>query len=204
MTGKLATSQPGLFPQLAKWCNYVTVTTRTDQQDTISGWFAGRLPDDWFTGAPTVTVDNEEITVVGTLSPPELADDASDEAKAAAIQARVKRYREETREQRINIAEEAEYRFRRKVSWGCQVGDKTYLFTTASVPVMTRLRQPERQVLDTLIAAGVARSRSEALGWCVRLVGENESGWIEELRTAFEHVENARAKGPSSRRAGDS
>ena len=194
---------PELFPKHAQLCNHVTVTASAQQHDTIAGWFAGRLPDEWFTGPPTVTVDNEEITVVGTLSPPELGDDASDEARAAAEQARVKRFREETRDHRIDIAEEAEHRFRRKVSWGAKVADKTYLFTTASVPVMTRLRQPERRVLDTLIAAGVARSRSEALGWCVRLVGENESEWIEELRAAFEHVEQARAKGPSSRRSGE-
>src|SRR5436190_9182416 len=181
-------------------CNYVSMTAGAQQQDTIAGWFAGRLPDEWFSGAPTVIVDNEEITVIGPLSPPDLGDDASAEAKAAAEQARVKRFREETRDHRIRIADEAEDRFRRKVSWGASLGGKTYLFTTASVPVMTRLRQPERRVLDTLIASGVARSRSEALGWCVRLVGENESGWIEELRAAFEHVETARAKGPSSRR----
>ncbi|MDQ1397309.1 MAG: hypothetical protein QOG64_2568 [Acidimicrobiaceae bacterium] len=169
-------------------------------QDTIGGWFAGRLPDGWYSSAPSVTVDNEEIVVIGTLTPPELAGDAPDDAKAAAVQARIKRFREETREQRMRIADEAEHRFGRKVSWGAGVGDDTYLFTTASVPVMTRLRQPERQVLDTLIAAGVARSRSEALGWCVRLVGQNESEWIDELRAAFEQVAEVRSKGPSSRR----
>ena len=71
-------------------------------------------------------------------------------------------------------------------------------FTTASIPVMTRLRITERRVLDTLIDAGVARSRSEALAWCVRLVGSNEDSWITELRGAFEHVEQVRSKGPGS------
>jgi hypothetical protein len=169
-------------------------------KDAISGWFAGRLPDEWYSGTPTVTIDNEEILVVGPLALPELEDDASEDARAAAHAARVKRFREDTRDHRMRIADEAEQRFRRKVAWGATVGDQTYLFTTYSVPVMTRLRQPERRVLDTLIAAGVARSRSEALGWCVRLVGENEGDWITELRAAFEHVEQARAKGPSSRR----
>jgi hypothetical protein len=177
------------------------VTDTSTSKDAISGWFAGRLPDEWYTAPPTVTVDNEEILVVGAVSPPELEEGASDDARTAACQARVKRFREETREHRMRIADEAEARFRRKVAWGASVGDDTYLFTTYSVPVMTRLRQPERQVLDTLIAAGVARSRSEALGWCVRLVGENEKQWIDELRAAFEHVEEARAKGPSSRRS---
>jgi len=64
------------------------------------------------------------------------------------------------------------------------------------MPVMTRLRQPERQVLDTLIAAGVARSRSEALNWCVRLVAEKQAEWLKDLKSALQAVEKARAKGP--------
>ncbi|MDQ1442811.1 MAG: hypothetical protein QOG97_3039, partial [Acidimicrobiaceae bacterium] len=92
------------------------------------------------------------------------------------------------------------HRFRRRVSWGATCGDTTQYFTTASAPVMTRLRMPERAVLDTLIDAGVARSRSDALAWCVRLVGQNEAGWIAELRTAFEQVETVRAQGPGSTR----
>jgi len=68
--------------------------------------------------------------------------------------------------------------------------------TTLSLPVMTRLRQPERQVLDTLIAAGVARSRSEALNWCVRLVAEKQAEWLKDLKSALQAVEKARAKGP--------
>jgi hypothetical protein len=71
------------------------------------------------------------------------------------------------------------------------------LFTTLSVPVMTRLRQPERQVLDTLVEAGVARSRSEALAWSVKLVGRNADGWLAELRTALESVQRVREQGPA-------
>src|SRR5216117_3924042 len=74
----------------------------------------------------------------------------------------------------IAIAREAEHRFRKKVSWGATCGDLTELFTTLSIPVMTRLRMPQREVLDTLVNAGVARSRSHALAWCVKLVAENE------------------------------
>ena len=62
---------------------------------------------------------------------------------------------------------------------------------------MTRLRQPERMVLDTLVAANIARSRSDALGWCVRLVGRNADEWLGELREAMEHVDEVRAKGPT-------
>ena len=57
---------------------------------------------------------------------------------------------------------------------------------------------PERQVLDTLVEAGVARSRSHALAWCVRLVGQNESEWIEKLKEALTSVQAARAEGPGA------
>src|SRR5690348_4869561 len=109
----------------------------------MDGWFSGRLPDEW--GTPEITVDREEITVVVTLSAPE-----GDEA----AQGRIARWREETREQRIGIAREAEHRYDRKVAWGAQVGETRVLFTNVAVPVMTRLRQPQRVVLDTLVDAG--------------------------------------------------
>ena len=64
---------------------------------------------------------------------------------------------------------------------------------------MTRLLMEERQLLDTLIQAGVARSRSEALGWTVRLVAENESEWISKLREAMTEVDEVRKQGPASR-----
>ncbi|MDP9333943.1 MAG: hypothetical protein M3Q30_11650, partial [Actinomycetota bacterium] len=127
---------------------------------TLQGWFAGRLPDDWFSGPPAVTADREEILVVGTLAEPEYPEGADESAVAAARRARIQRFREETREQRMRIADEAEQRTGRKVAWGAVCGDERRVFTTLAVPVMTRLRMQERQVLDTLVGAGVARSRS--------------------------------------------
>ncbi len=163
--------------------------------DDAAAWFAGRLPDGWFTESPVVVVDREEITVVGTLPPleGEFADDA---ARAAAESGRISRFREDTREERIEIARQAEHRYGRKVAWGAKLGSTEELFTTLSVPVMTRLRQEERLVLDTLVDAGVARSRSEALAWAVRLVGEHADEWLTELRNAMSKVEDLRAKGP--------
>jgi hypothetical protein len=133
--------------------------------------------------------------VVGQLPPleGEFADDA---ARAAAESGRISRYREETREERIEIARQAEHRYGRKVAWGARIGDTEELFTTLSVPVMTRLRQEERLILDTLVDAGVARSRSEALAWAVRLVGEHADDWLTELRNAMSKVDDLRAKGP--------
>ncbi len=190
---------------LGEVCNHVSMQqniTSADQRAALLGWFAGQLPDGWFTSPPEVTFDNDEILVVGRLPAPELGEDASAETRQVAESARIDRFREDTREQRVRIAEDAQRRFRRKVSWGASCGSTTEQFTTASVPVMTRLRMNERTVLDTFIDAGVARSRSEALAWCVRLVGRNESEWISELRSAFEQVEQVRAQGPKADSAG--
>ena len=215
--------------------------------EEIRGWLTGRLPDDWFEGAPEILIDREEITVIGHLPSPgrpapgggeaapgkgatakataakgATAKDARPkdatakgatakgataegataegtaqraEAEAAAI-GRSRRFREETRDARIEIAREAEHSFGRKVSWGVVCDNYKVMFTTLSIPVMTRLRQSERQVLDTLVDAGVARSRSDALAWCVRLVGEHEDSWLADLREALRHVEQVRAEGP--------
>ena len=172
----------------------------TNESDSeLQGWFTGRLPDGWFTGPPEVTVDSEEILVVGILPDVEVSKDSDDQARAAARGARVDRFREETREARMRIATEAERRFERKVAWGAECGGVRKTFTSLSLPVMTRLRMPERRVLDTLVEAGVARSRSEALAWCVRLVGRHQGDWIEELRSALVHVAEVRGKGPQPR-----
>jgi hypothetical protein len=164
--------------------------------EVLRGWFGGRMPADWFTAPPEIGVDREEITVVGDLAGPRLAAEASPAEVAAAAEGRSRRFREETRQLRIEIAREAEHRFGRKVSWGVTCVGQKVMFTTFSVPVMTRLRQAERLVLDTLVEAGVARSRSDALAWCVRLVGEHQDPWLVDLRTALQKVEQVRAEGP--------
>ena len=169
----------------------------TTEQEQITAWVHGRLPDGWFTGAAEVSVDKEEIVVVGPLATPDGVDagTAAEEAREAAA-GRISRFREETREERIAIAREAEHRFGRKVAWGVTCAGHRALFTHVAAPVMTRLRQPERQVLDTLVEAGVARSRADALGWCVRLVGEHAEDWLAELREAMTSVQKLRTEGP--------
>ena len=164
-------------------------------QEEVQGWFVGRVPDGWFQAAPEVTVDGDEILVVGALDEPDVPEGAS---AATARVARIKRFREETREARMTIADEAQRLFGRTVSWGAAVGEVRRLFTTLNVPVMTRLRLPERTVLDTLVEGGVARSRSEALAWCVRLVGQHQADWIADLKDALTHVQKVRAEGPTS------
>ncbi len=98
----------------------------------------------------------------------------------------------------MEIAREAEHRYDAKVSWGLSVGEHAELWTHVAAPVMTRLRQPQRLVLDTLVDAGVARSRADALAWCVRLVGQHEEDWLGELREAMQSVSDVRSKGPAA------
>jgi hypothetical protein len=164
--------------------------------DDIEGWFTAKLPAGWFAGPPEMISDGEEILVLGTLPDVELAAGTSEEGRAAARSARIDRFREETRDERVRIAREGERQFRRKVAWGARCGDQTKVFTTLSVPVMTRLRMTERSILDTLVAGGVARSRSDALAWCVRLVGMHQADWIQGLREALVKVGEVRSKGP--------
>lgn len=162
-------------------------------RDDIAEWVWSHLPRGWFDDLD-VRVDRDEILIVGSLRP--VADEPDDRCIA--------RFREDTRDRRVEIAKLAERTFRRTISWGAVCGPTERLFTTLSVPAMTRLRQPERAVLDTLIDAGVARSRSDALAWCVRLVGANEETWLRDLREAFEAVERVRATGPAGNPPGES
>lgn len=171
--------------------------TTPEQRARVRGWAAGRVPAEWRVDAGDIRVDDDEILVVVQLDDVDVPEGAAGERDAAEA-GRISGFREETRERRMQIAEEAGEAFGRIVSWGARCGGTTQLFTTASVPVMTRLRIDERLVLDTLVDAGVARSRSDALAWCVRLVGRHEEGWISDLRAAFEHVEAVRARGPTS------
>ncbi len=156
-------------------------------QQQIEQWLTGRLGD-WFEEFEVVT-DREEITVMGRLSEDGLTDE---NARAG----RIARFREQTREERIGIARELERATGRKVAWGVRCGPEERVFTRLSVPVMTRLKQDDRRVLDTLVQAGVARSRSEALAWCVRLVGQHEADWLGELRDAMQSVAAVREQGP--------
>jgi hypothetical protein len=163
----------------------------------VAAWLAGRIPDGWFVEAPQVEIDRDEILVIGRLEQPAL-EEADDEDRRVADRSRIEAWREETRRARIDIARQAEAALDRTVSWGARCGDERALFTTVASPAMTRLRMPERKVLDTLIDAGVARSRSEALAWCVRLVGERQDDWLADLREALQKVQEVRTQGPAA------
>ena len=170
------------------------ITSHSSEE--LRGWLAGRLPQDWFAEEPTVTIDRDEIVIVGRIDEPKTADGIAPDEKAAAVAGRIKQFRVDTRDARIRIARELEHATARKVAWGVVCGDTTRIFTSLAAPVMTRLRQPERQILDTLVDAGVARSRSDALGWCVKLVGKNADSWLSDLRAAMDGVAKVREEGP--------
>lgn len=187
------------------------MSRRSNNDDTtqeIAAWLEGRLPAQWTAaGRPEVSVDREEVVVVLAVEPPgggeetdegTGAGEAGDARRRAAEAGRIAGFRADTRERRIGIAREVEHRFGRSVAWGVRCGGSRELFTHLAVPVMTRLRQPERLVLDTLVEAGVARSRAHALAWCVALVGEHADDWLAELRSALERVRAVRAQGPGA------
>ena len=92
---------------------------------TIKGWFAGRLPDGWFTGVE-VAVEDDQIVVIGAL--PDLKLGTTPEEKEGAAAGRIARFREETREQRIGVAQEAEERFKKYVTWGAKLDSVTKRF----------------------------------------------------------------------------
>ncbi|HYY54079.1 MAG TPA: hypothetical protein VFA01_01750 [Candidatus Dormibacteraeota bacterium] len=165
-------------------------------REEAQGWFAGRVPAGWFSDAPEVLIDREEILVIGRLPDVQVAQGSSEDALAAARSGRIKEFRERTRDERIAIANEAQQRFGRAVSWGARIGDHTEQFTTLSVPVMTRLRLKERELLDALVDSGVARSRSHALAWCVKLVADHQGEWVSELKDTVRRLEELRASGP--------
>ncbi len=163
--------------------------------DEVAAWFAGVVPDGWFETPMSVRADRDEIIVTGTLATPANVPEGKDAGRLAA-QARVSAFREDTRKARMKIAETAQFRWQRHVSWAAACGPVESTFTNASVPVMTRLRFDEREVLDTLIDTGVARSRSEAMAWCVSQVAHHQSEWIGRLREAMTEVDRIRAEGP--------
>ncbi|HEY5120668.1 MAG TPA: hypothetical protein VII84_03745 [Acidimicrobiales bacterium] len=143
------------------------------------------LPGNWFVGAPALSVDDEEVLIVGTLS----------EQSPGGVDPMA--FREATREQRMQIADRLAAVAKRSVAWGASANGVVTIYTSLAIPVMTRLRITEREVLDTLVSAGVARSRSDAASWCVRFVGQRESSWLSDLRSTLEGVSKVRAEGPT-------
>jgi hypothetical protein len=155
----------------------------------ITGWVSGALPPHLYRAVPTIDVDGDEILVVGDVGAPEVPEGLDAPGTAAAEGARISRFREETRDQRIAVARQAEARYGRPISWGASSGATSERFTTVRAPVATRLGLEHRKVLDRLVAAGVARHRGEALAWCVDLVQQNEEAWLTRLQDALDTLQ---------------
>lgn len=170
----------------------------TNVRDETVAWFTGRIPSEWFKSKPEISADRDEVVVVGELPDVKLEAGATEQELGAAREGRIKQFREDTREQRMKIADDVTDKWGRQLSWGVKIAGEITMFTHLSVPVMTRLRLEHRLTLDTLVDAGVARTRSDALAWCVRLVAKNQDAWLRDLREAFNHVEKIRAKGPAA------
>lgn len=160
----------------------VATTKDGDRLEAVNSWFAERLPAAWLSRPAEIELDREEVLVVLPLAA------ASDPAT----------FRDATRDTRIELARQAENRFGVKVSWGTVKGGDRHLFTTLRSALTVPVAMPERRVLDALVAAGVATNRSEAVAWCIRLVGRHESDWLRDLRDAVAAAPAGRREIPSA------
>jgi hypothetical protein len=171
------------------------------KQDELVAWLTERLPANLRGAPPRVLLYDDEVIVL--LSPELVAQvEAEEDARRASERALIERLREETRPLRMQLAELLQPSLGRTVSWGMRVGGSEALFTTRTLPVMTRLDRRERDVLDTLVAAGVADTRSAALAYCVRVFASEHDSWLHEVRGVLEQVQHVRAKFKLRRRQG--
>jgi hypothetical protein len=155
------------------------------REDEVVAIVARRLPPALVALPPLVRRYPDEIVVVLQVEP--TGDPAADHAL-------IERRREETRPARMKVARELERELGAPVSWGMRAGAAEIIFTTRTAPVMTRLGRAEREVLDTLVAAGVADTRSSALAYTVRAFAAEHTAWLAEVRGAIAEVDRVRAR----------
>ncbi|NTW03206.1 MAG: hypothetical protein HGA19_18345 [Oscillochloris sp.] len=161
--------------------------------EDLQSWVAQRLPAALIAGPPQVRRYDDELVIILQVDLP--ADPAAEATQIALL-------REETRTLRIQIARELEYSQKLPVAWGMRAGNTEEIFTSRTIPVMTRLARAERDVLDTLVAAGVAETRSSALAYTVRAFATEHGEWLAEVRQAIAEVERVRARLNTSPRKG--
>ncbi|HEU5102687.1 MAG TPA: hypothetical protein VFU22_26865, partial [Roseiflexaceae bacterium] len=133
----------------------------------LQSWLQERVPANVVSGPPEIAIYDDEAVIVLPLLLPELGRAPEVEERRAAERELIAQRREETRPWRMKLARELQSKLGRAVAWGMRAGESEALFSTRSVPVMTRLGRAERDVLDTLVAAGVADTRSAALAYAV-------------------------------------
>jgi hypothetical protein len=161
-----------------------------------------RLPAQLLAGAPEISIYDDEVVVLLPIVADSLDSSLPDDQRRDAALRLIGRRREETRSLRMQLARDIQEIVGRPVAWGMRAGDTTALFTTRSAPVMTRLGRAERDVLDTLVAAGVADTRSSALAYTVRAFAAEHADWLAEVRAAIEQVDQVRARLKLTRRSG--
>lgn len=161
--------------------------------DELQSWLQSRFPAQLLSAPPEITLYDDEAVVILPIDAPLDAALAGEERRRAEQQL-IFRQREETRPLRMQLARDVQEVVGRPVSWGMRAGESEVLFTTRSAPVMTRLDRFEREVLDTLIAAGIAETRSSALAYLVRAFAMEHGQWLAEVREAIAQVERIRSK----------
>ncbi|NJN15211.1 MAG: hypothetical protein HC822_02345 [Oscillochloris sp.] len=159
-------------------------------QETLARQLEQRLPEELRIAPPIIQRYEDELLIMLTIAPPETPGD--DPLRAAQQQIAVQR--ESSRKLRMQLAAEIQRAVGLPVAWGMRVGDVEVLFTSRTVPVMTRLNRLERDVLDTLVAAGVADTRSSALAYVVRTFALEHGSWLEEVRGAIAEVSRVRGR----------
>ncbi|HEX9371800.1 MAG TPA: hypothetical protein VF897_12380 [Roseiflexaceae bacterium] len=168
----------------------------------LQNWLREHLPANLLVGPPEMTIYDDEAVIVLPLATAELDAGLGGEERRRAEERQIAQRREETRPLRMKLARELQSQLGRPVAWGMRAGGSEALFTTRSTPVMTRLGRAEREVLDTLMAAGVADTRSSALAYAVRAFAAEHADWLAEVREAIAQVEQVRARLKLTRRHG--
>ncbi|GAB4210644.1 MAG: hypothetical protein OHK0022_44070 [Roseiflexaceae bacterium] len=167
----------------------------------LQRWLEERLPEELRAAPPEITLYDDELVVVlsgAGVVPAALPEDE----RRTAEERRIGELREESRPLRMRLARDLQAATGRPVAWGMRVGTSEELFTSRTVPVMTRLGRAERELLDTLVAAGVAETRSAALGYVVRAFAAEHGEWLAEMRAAITQMHAVRARLKLSRRSG--
>ena len=155
-------------------------------------WLLSQLPASVVGSDPEITIDADELLIILTLNTETLVGEG--EALKNAEHALLERQRSETRALRIQLGRQLERTCGYAVSWGMRAGGTVQLFTPNTTAVMTRLTREERQVLDTLIAANVANTRSAALGYIVRTFAVEHQDWLHKAQQAAKNMASLRAQ----------
>jgi hypothetical protein len=172
------------------------------KKDELQHWLQEQLPAQLLASAPEIAVYDDEVVVMLPLTAEAPGAESSNEDQRDAALRLIGQRREETRALRMRFARDLQEIFGRPVAWGMRAGETSVLFTTRTAPVMTRLGRAERNVLDTLVAAGVADTRSSALAYTVRAFATEHADWLAEVRAAIKQVDQVRARLKLTRRPG--